>query len=101
MTIFLSQTPPQAIPMNATSSAARWRAIVNRDPSVNSFVYAVRTTRIYCRPSCPARLARRANVEFYDSPAQAEKAGYRSCKRCKPELHVMVDPHVAMVEKAC
>ncbi|KAK2766020.1 hypothetical protein FQN54_007535 [Arachnomyces sp. PD_36] len=87
--------------MNAASSATRWRAIVDRDPSINSFVYAVRTTRIYCRPSCPARLARRANVEFYDSPAQAEKAGYRSCKRCKPQLHVLVDPNVAIVQRAC
>jgi methylphosphotriester-DNA--protein-cysteine methyltransferase len=84
-----------------TSAAARWRAIVDRDPSVNSFVYAVRTTRIYCRPSCPARLARRANIEFYDSPKQAEKAGFRSCKRCKPQLHVMVDPNIAIVQKAC
>ncbi|KAH8702507.1 metal binding domain of Ada-domain-containing protein [Talaromyces proteolyticus] len=69
---------------NHTSPSTRWKAVVYRDASNNSFVYAVRSTRIYCRPNCPARLARRANVEFYDSPAAALAAGYRACKRCKP-----------------
>jgi methylphosphotriester-DNA--protein-cysteine methyltransferase len=71
-----------------SSDHTRWLALVSRDRSSakDTFVYAVRTTKIYCRPSCPSRLARRANVEFYDAPDQAEKAGYRACKRCKPEL---------------
>ncbi|ODQ71736.1 hypothetical protein LIPSTDRAFT_41436, partial [Lipomyces starkeyi NRRL Y-11557] len=84
-----------------TTPASRWQAVVVRDQSANTFVYAVRSTRIYCRPSCPARLARRANVEFYDTPAQAESAGFRACKRCKPELDVMTDPRLGLVEKAC
>ncbi|KAI1907008.1 hypothetical protein LOZ39_001638 [Ophidiomyces ophidiicola] len=84
------------------TASARWRAIVNRDAAATCFVYGVRTTKIYCRPRCPARLARRANVIFYDTPSQAEKAGYRPCKRCKPEdLRAPTDPHVRLAQKAC
>lgn len=92
---------PRLSAHSPSTASARWQAIVNRDSAAHSFVYGVRTTRIYCRPSCPARLARRANVEFYDSPIQAEAAGYRPCKRCRPQLHVRVDPHVLSVQKAC
>ncbi|PGH15764.1 hypothetical protein AJ79_02144 [Helicocarpus griseus UAMH5409] len=88
--------------MAVSTSSARWRAIVNRDATANDFVYGVRTTKIYCRPRCPARLARRANVEFYDTPKQAEKAGYRPCKRCKPEdLRAPPDPHIKLAQRAC
>lgn len=84
------------------TSSARWRAVVDRDPGATCFVYGVRTTKIYCRPSCPARLARRANVEFYDTPKQAEGDGYRPCKRCRPEeLLPPPDPHIRMAQKAC
>ncbi|KAL6232152.1 metal binding domain of Ada-domain-containing protein [Aspergillus navahoensis] len=103
------QTPaPQVIPRLpklaslTTSAATQWQAVVTRDPTA-SFVYAVRTTKIYCRPSCAARLARRANVEFYDTPSQAEKAGFRPCKRCKPEetLERAINSQVALVQRAC
>ena len=80
------------------STAARWQAVVNRDATVDQFVYCVLTTKIYCRPSCPARLARRANVTFYDTPSQAEAAGFRPCKRCKP---ASANPQQALVQKAC
>ncbi|KAM5440096.1 hypothetical protein McaMca56_001763 [Microsporum canis] len=84
------------------STTARWRAIVTRDASATGFVYGVRTTKIYCRPRCPARLARRANVEFYDTPLQAEKAGYRPCKRCKPEdVRAPTDLHIRLAQRAC
>ncbi|KAB8360550.1 hypothetical protein FH972_024290 [Carpinus fangiana] len=69
------------------SPESRWAAVQSRDPSATSaFVYAVRTTRIFCRPTCPARLARRANVSFFDTPDGAAQAGFRPCKRCKPCL---------------
>lgn len=88
--------------MTYSTPSARWRAIVNRDASATNFVYGVRTTKIYCRPRCPARLARRANVIFYDTPEQAERAGYRPCKRCKPEdLLAPMDPHIKLAQKAC
>ncbi|MCL2448628.1 MAG: hypothetical protein FWD17_06765 [Polyangiaceae bacterium] len=64
---------------------ARWSAVCRRDPSADGkFCYAVRTTGVYCRPSCPARLARRDNVSFHASPASADRAGFRACRRCKP-----------------
>ncbi|KAK5025170.1 hypothetical protein LTS07_008021 [Exophiala sideris] len=64
---------------------ARWTAVRTRDSNaVGSFIYAVRTTGVYCRPDCKARLARRANVVFYENIPQAEEAGFRACKRCKP-----------------
>jgi AraC family transcriptional regulator, regulatory protein of adaptative response / methylated-DNA-[protein]-cysteine methyltransferase len=63
----------------------RWSALVARDKSANnSFYYAVKTTGVYCKPSCPARLPKRENVAFYNSIEQAEGAGFRACKRCKP-----------------
>ncbi|BCR88971.1 uncharacterized protein ACHE_50169A [Aspergillus chevalieri] len=86
--------------VNPQKIAAQWRAVANRDASVNSFVYAVRTTGIYCRPSCPARLARRANVDFFNSPTLAEAAGFRPCKRCRPNDQ-MGDPQVRLVQAAC
>ncbi|KAL2865669.1 putative DNA repair and transcription factor Ada [Aspergillus lucknowensis] len=102
------RTTPRKLPplpkktQPATSAAARWQAVVNRDATATSFVYAVLTTKIYCRPSCSARLARRANVEFYDTPSQAEGAGFRACKRCKPEtLKPAVNPQVVLVQRAC
>ncbi|KAH6627301.1 methylated-DNA-protein-cysteine methyltransferase [Chaetomium sp. MPI-SDFR-AT-0129] len=65
--------------------AARWCAVQERDPTADgAFVYAVKTTKIYCRPVCKARLARRANVRFHDNPREAEQDGFRACKRCKP-----------------
>ncbi|KAJ9490243.1 hypothetical protein VN97_g3010 [Penicillium thymicola] len=86
------------------TNTERWQAIATRDITANSFVYAVLTTKIYCRPSCPARLARRANVQFYDTPLQAEKAGFRSCKRCRPhsgQTAAQSNPQTATIDKAC
>lgn len=63
----------------------KWRAVLARDAARDgSFVYAVRTTRIYCRPSCPSRRPRRENVTFYSTWQAAETAGYRACHRCRP-----------------
>lgn len=100
---------PQKIPRltrstDALTSSQRWQAITKRDPTINSFVYGVLTTKIYCRPSCAARLARRANVQFYDTPAQAEAAGFRPCKRCRPQAGgtaLANHPQTAIVQKAC
>ncbi|KAF1912347.1 metal binding domain of Ada-domain-containing protein [Ampelomyces quisqualis] len=87
--------------MAYNTEAARWRALTIRDAHANDhFVYSVRSTNIYCRPTCPARLARRANVGFYETPLQAEADGFRACKRCKPNA-VLEDPQARAVEKAC
>jgi methylphosphotriester-DNA--protein-cysteine methyltransferase len=67
--------------------AARWHAVQSRDATADGlFVYAVKSTKIYCRPICKARLPRRQNVSFYATWAQAEGGGFRACKRCKPSL---------------
>lgn len=90
-------------PRHVTAAAERWRALTRRD-ATDDFVYAVLTTKIYCRPSCSARLARRANIQFYDTPSQAEEAGFRPCKRCRPQsgqTAAQNNPRAAMVEKAC
>jgi AraC family transcriptional regulator of adaptative response/methylated-DNA-[protein]-cysteine methyltransferase len=64
---------------------AAWAAVMGRDGQRDgTFVYAVTTTGVYCRPSCPARRPLRANVRFFGTPAGAEAAGYRACKRCQP-----------------
>lgn len=71
---------------DATRDEARWQAVLARDKSFDgAFVYAVSTTSIYCRPGCPSRCADRHNVMFYDDAASAEQAGFRACKRCRPD----------------
>ncbi|KAL2444399.1 hypothetical protein ABEF95_016528 [Exophiala dermatitidis] len=79
-----SLSPPLLLCQYETPTS-RWKALTVRDHlASHAFVYAVLTTKIYCRPDCKARLARRANVVFYDTAKEAEKAGFRACKRCKP-----------------
>ena len=70
----------------ATVADPRWASVATRDPKADeSFVYSVRTTGVYCRPSCGARTPRPGNVAFHATPADAERAGFRPCKRCKPD----------------
>lgn len=69
-----------------TAEAQRWAALAARDPAADGvFYYAVRTMGVYCRPSCPSRPARPENVAFHDTVAAAEAAGFRPCKRCRPD----------------
>jgi AraC family transcriptional regulator, regulatory protein of adaptative response / methylated-DNA-[protein]-cysteine methyltransferase len=69
--------------MSTQTLEIRWKAVQTRDSSMdNIFVYAVRTTKIYCQPSCPSRQPNLENVAFFDAPEQAELAGFRRCKRC-------------------
>jgi AraC family transcriptional regulator of adaptative response/methylated-DNA-[protein]-cysteine methyltransferase len=70
---------------NCASDDERWEAVRRRDPAANgAFVYGVRTTGVYCRPSCRGRLPRRENVSFHATGADAARAGFRPCKRCRP-----------------
>ena len=76
-----------------------WQAVLNRDRRFDGrFVTAVKTTQIFCRPSCPARHPHRKNVDFYPTNEAAIAAGYRPCRRCRPDE---VDSQVAMVKQAC
>ena len=80
----------------------RWQALKRRDPAFDGkFLFAVRTTGIYCRPSCASRPAKRENVTFFETGAQAEKAGYRACKRCRPDQLGAPDPQMQAVSQAC
>jgi AraC family transcriptional regulator, regulatory protein of adaptative response / methylated-DNA-[protein]-cysteine methyltransferase len=77
----------------------RWAAMVRRDRSADgAFYFSVRTTGIYCRPSCPARRARREHVRFHATCQEAEAAGFRPCRRCRPNKPA---PHSIAVAKAC
>ncbi|KAH9882579.1 hypothetical protein J1614_000815 [Plenodomus biglobosus] len=68
-----------------SASSRRWAALRTRDPSANSaFIYGVTSTLIFCRPTCPARVPRRANIVYFDNISAAQTAGYRPCKRCDP-----------------
>jgi AraC family transcriptional regulator of adaptative response/methylated-DNA-[protein]-cysteine methyltransferase len=78
-----------------------WRAVESRDPRFDGrFVYAVQSTRVYCRPSCPSRRPRRSRVTFYSAPAEAEAAGYRACLRCKPREAQFATTAALAVERA-
>ena len=71
--------------MRARTDTARWNAVMARDAEQDGrFVFAVRTTGVYCKPSCASRRALRANVHFFADPGAAEAAGFRACKRCDP-----------------
>ncbi|HTJ63459.1 MAG TPA: bifunctional DNA-binding transcriptional regulator/O6-methylguanine-DNA methyltransferase Ada [Alphaproteobacteria bacterium] len=95
-------TMPVAEPAKAISyatDAERWQAVIDRDRGADgSFFYSVATTGVYCRPSCGARLARRENVAFHMTTEAAEEAGFRACKRCKPD---QADTQAAAVAEAC
>ena len=86
----------------ATVNDTRWASVVARDPSADgNFVYSVKTTGVYCRPSCAARTARPENVQFHADCADAERAGFRPCKRCKPDQPSLVEQHAAKVVEIC
>jgi AraC family transcriptional regulator of adaptative response/methylated-DNA-[protein]-cysteine methyltransferase len=85
-----------------TVADPRWAAVQARDARADgSFFYSVRTTGVYCRPSCAARPARPENVAFHATAAEAERAGFRPCKRCKPDQPSLAEQHAAMVTAAC
>jgi AraC family transcriptional regulator of adaptative response/methylated-DNA-[protein]-cysteine methyltransferase len=84
------------------ASSAHWKAVVARDARFDDkLFYAVLTTGVYCRPSCGARLPKRENVRFFATRAEAERAGYRACKRCKPELPPLAQRNATQIEEAC
>jgi AraC family transcriptional regulator, regulatory protein of adaptative response / methylated-DNA-[protein]-cysteine methyltransferase len=85
-----------------SSDEARWEAVVQRNRGADgAFYYSVRTTGVYCRPSCAARLARREHVRFHATREEAEQAGFRPCKRCRPTEPALAEQYAAVVAKAC
>jgi AraC family transcriptional regulator, regulatory protein of adaptative response / methylated-DNA-[protein]-cysteine methyltransferase len=106
-----SQTNPKEVETMATKSRAsaaaaetarRWKALRARDARADgSFVYAVKTTGVFCRPSCAARPARPENVEFHATPAAAVLAGFRPCKRCRPDEAPLADRQANKIAELC
>jgi AraC family transcriptional regulator, regulatory protein of adaptative response / methylated-DNA-[protein]-cysteine methyltransferase len=89
-------------PRASARDEERWQAVKRRDPAFDGkYLFAVRTTGVYCRPSCASRPAKRENVAFFLTAAEAEKAGYRACKRCRPDKLGAPDPQVQAVKRAC
>lgn len=89
--LVLDQTPAQ-----------QWRIVLARDRRFDgAFVYAVRSTGVFCRPSCPSRRPRRSMVRFYPIPEAAQAAGFRPCRRCQPTRAAAPDPAVALVREVC
>lgn len=87
---------------NVLNNPELWNAVVSRDSSRDgSFVFAVRSTGIYCRPSCPARRPRREQVSFFQLPEAAEQAGFRACRRCHPRRAQTSDPRIELVQQIC
>src|ERR1051326_606660 len=85
--------------MGSANPNQKWSLVLARDASADGrFVYAVKSTGVFCRPSCPSRRPRLENVEFFDSPVQAQRAGYRACRRCSP---LERNPQAQKIEAAC
>ncbi len=85
-----------------SSDEERWAAVQRRDKDADgAFWYSVRSTGVYCRPSCGARPALRANVAFHGSCEAAEQAGFRPCLRCKPDQPPLAERHALVVARAC
>ncbi len=90
-----------ANPGKKLDDGRRWQAVVDRDSALDgAFFFAVSSTGVFCRPSCPARRPRRENVRFFDQAVAAEKAGFRACLRCRPKA-IDGNPQSAMVRAIC
>lgn len=93
------QAAPACLPATFTDDEARWKAVLARDPTADRrFVYAVSTTGVYCRPTCPSRRPKRSNIRFFGDGASAERAGFRACRRCRPGTP---DAQSEAVRRAC
>src|ERR1035438_9002318 len=92
--------PPFAVP--SLFPGRQWQQVLERDARADGqFFYAVKSTKIYCRPSCPSRRPAKKNVRFFSTAAAAEQAGYRACKRCEPDRAIpRPDPQAAAIAAA-
>lgn len=97
-----TRRPVAPAPATAVEHDSRWRAILARDATADGrFVYGVRTTGIYCRPSCPSRRPLPRSVSFFDAPEAAELAGFRACRRCQPREAAPAPAGLDVVRDAC
>lgn len=92
----------ETLQLSAVRSDPRWLAILSRNPRADGdFFYSVKTTGVYCRPSCGARPAKPENVQFHATWQEAERAGFRPCKRCKPNQPAPTKEHSRKIAAAC
>ena len=99
MTVMTPETPAAA---RFATDNARWAAVTRRDAEADgTFFYSVRSTGVYCRPSCAARLPRRENVRFHGTTSDAEHAGFRPCKRCRPNEAPLAARRATDIARAC
>jgi AraC family transcriptional regulator of adaptative response/methylated-DNA-[protein]-cysteine methyltransferase len=97
-----SRSVSRATSPKYNSNDVRWQAVVNKDEKADGrFWFSVKTTGVYCRPSCASRPANRENVAFHRSPEEAEKAGFRPCKRCDPKGPGLAGQRAKAVAAAC
>jgi AraC family transcriptional regulator of adaptative response/methylated-DNA-[protein]-cysteine methyltransferase len=100
--LILETDMESATAFDTTGDDARWAAVCARAHAADGlFYYSVRSTGVYCRPSCPARTPRRANVAFHADPAAAEAAGFRACLRCRPREAPLAARQADAVARAC
>ena len=96
-----STIQPQQLKMKSIIEDSRWQAVLGRDgASDGKFVFAVSSTGVYCRPSCPSKRPRRENVTFFPRPQEAETAGFRACLRCRPKA-IVGNPRQELIKSVC
>ena len=96
----MSAVMKQQLDLWKADQEERWNAVVNRDARRDGdFVFAVSSTKIYCRPSCPSKRPRRDRVSFFEQPELAERAGFRACLRCRPREPETIDPQVKLAQQ--
>ncbi|WP_399696495.1 bifunctional DNA-binding transcriptional regulator/O6-methylguanine-DNA methyltransferase Ada [Xenophilus sp.] len=98
----MNMTTRSELQAAATVADPRWAAVASRDAEADGrFFYSVRTTGVYCRPSCGARMPRPENVAFHDTAADAERAGFRPCRRCRPDALAPAQQQAELVARLC
>ncbi len=96
-----TQIKPEPV-INSVEDNARWQAVLQRNKLFDGeFIFAVKTTGVYCRPSCPSKTAKRENVSFFETTHLAQAAGFRPCKRCKPNGMSQEHARNEMIQRAC
>ncbi len=95
-------TNPVAMPATPANPHDLWQAVLDRNARLDGVVfYGVRSTHVYCRPSCPSRRPRREQVRFFFDPKSAESEGYRPCRRCRPTADRLQDPDLRLAQQIC
>lgn len=98
----MSAVMKQQMDLGSRDQEELWQAVLTKDTRFDGqFVFAVSSTGIYCRPSCPSRRPRREHVSFFQLPEVAEGAGFRACLRCHPRNARVIDPQIQMTRQVC